>query len=216
MTQEQVGENESEKNVIFDIYCTNQDGDRFIIEMQRSLQHFFANRTISYVSRALSSSLRKGDRSYRIPTVYSINLLDFQPDMFPERDQYMWKVMLKDEDNRIFSKKMMIYFFKLSNFAAQTLEKRERFSSEIEKWFYYLKNIQNMDEQHYHSEQDPIFKQLLEECTYKKLNDMEQEEYKKDLLEYEGIRDAIEYAREQGEEKGLAKGIEKGREEGRE
>ena len=29
-----------EKDVIFDIYCTNQGGDHFIIEMQRSKQHF--------------------------------------------------------------------------------------------------------------------------------------------------------------------------------
>jgi len=210
LSPEQVGQREAEKNVIFDIYCTNQNGDRFIIEMQRSLQHFFVNRTIAYVSRAISSSLRKGDKIYNIPSVYSINLLDFQPDMFPDKDDYMWKVMFKDEENRVFSKKIMLYFFNLSNFAAQSPEKREQFSNEMEKWFYYLKNIQNMDEQDYLSERDPTFKQLLEQCTYKKLSNMEKEEYKKDLLEYEGIKDAIEYAREQGEESGLEKGRAEG------
>lgn len=202
LPQEMVGNCENEKDVIFDIFCTNQNGDKFIIEMQRSLQHFFANRTISYVCRVISSSLRRGDYSYNIPSVYSINILDFQPDMFPEKNRYMWKVSLKDEQNRTFSDKMMLYFFKLSNFASQSLEKRTHFENQMEKWLYYLKNIQNMDEHDFQNEKDPIFKQLLEQCTYSKLSFMEQEEYNKDLLEYEGIRDAVEYAREEGREEG--------------
>lgn len=220
LPQEQVCIFENEKNVIFDIFCTNKNGDRFIIEMQRSMQHFFANRTIAYVSRAVSSSLRRGDPIYDIPTVYSVNLLDFQPDMFPEKDKYMWKMMLKDDDNRIFSNKIVLYFFKLSNFAAQSPEKRKSFKNQMEKWFYYLKNLQNMDEQDFRDEQDPIFRQLLEQCTYSKLNSMEQETYNKEILEYAGIKDAIEYAREKGQEngynQGLAEGINEGIEKGRE
>lgn len=90
----------------------------------------------------------------------------------------------------------------------------------MEKWFYYLKNLQNMDEQDFRDEQDPIFRQLLEQCTYSKLNSMEQETYNKEILEYAGIKDAIEYAREKGQEngynQGLAEGINEGIEKGRE
>ena len=226
LPQEQIGNSQFEKDVIFDIYCTNQSGDHFIIEMQRSKQHFFANRVISYVCRAVSNSLRRGDRRYNFPTVYSVNLLDFQPEVFPEEEEYFWKVMLKDDRNRIFSRKMLIFFFKLSNFAAQSMEKQKHFENDMVKWLYYLKNIQNMSEQDLKDEPDPIFRKLLEQCKYSNLNNMEQEEYKKSLLEYEGIRDAIECAREdaakenfeqglkQGLEKGREQGLEKGREEG--
>lgn len=218
LPQEQIGNSQFEKDVIFDIYCTNQSGDHFIIEMQRSKQHFFVNRVISYVSRAISNSLRRGDRRYNFPTVYSVNLLDFQPDVFPENDEYFWKVMLKDNANRIFSRKLLIFFFKLSNFAAQSTEKREHFENGMVKWLYYLKNIQNMGEQDMENEEDPIFKKLLQECKYSNLNNMEQEEYKKSLLEYEGIRDAIECAREDAArenfEQGLQQGLQQGREEG--
>lgn len=216
LQQEQIGQFEGEKNVIFDIYCTNQQGDRFIIEMQRSKQHFFANRTIAYVGRAISNGLRKGDRTYAIPAIYSINLLDFQPNMFPNKDEYMWQVKFKDNENRIFSEKVVLYFFKLSNFAAQPKEKRQRFENQIEKWLYYLKNIQNMDVEDFQNEKDPVFRQLLEQCQYSKLNDMEQEDYKKSLLEYVGIRDAVECAREDGQEEGYNKGLKEGRKEGRE
>lgn len=220
LQQEQIGNSQFEKDVIFDIYCTNQNGDHFIIEMQRSKQHFFTNRIISYVSRAISRSLRKGDFHYKIPTVYSVNLLDFQPDMFPEKDKFFWRVMLKDDGNRIFSKKILLFFFKLSNFAAQPNEKRTSFENDMVKWLYYLKNIQNMDEQDLENEKDPIFRKLLEQCKYSNLDNMEQEEYKKSLLEYEGIKDAIACAREDAAkenfEQGLEQGLRRGREEGRE
>ena len=210
LPQEQIGNSQFEKDVIFDIYCTNQGGDHFIIEMQRSKQHFFSNRVISYVCRAVSNSLRKGDRHYNFPTVYSVNLLDFQPDVFPENGEYFWKVMLKDNDNRIFSRKMLLFFFKLSNFAAQTTENRKDFENGMVKWLYYLKNIQNMNRHDLENEEDPVFRKLLEECKYSNLNNMEQEEYKKSLLEYEGIRDAIECAREDAAKENFEQGLQQG------
>ena len=215
LPQEQIGNSQFEKDVIFDIYCTNQSGDHFIIEMQRSKQHFFTNRVISYVSRAISSSLRRGDRHYNFPTVYSVNLLDFQPDVFPENEEYFWKVMLKDNANRIFSKKLLLFFFKLSNFAAQSKERRKDFENGMVKWLYYLKNIQDMGEQDLENEEDPIFRKLLEECKYSNLNNMEQEEYRKSLLEYEGIRDAIECAREDAAKENFEQGLQQGRAEGK-
>lgn len=216
LPQEQIGNARFEKNVIFDVYCTNSTGDHFIIEMQRSKQHFFSNRIITYVSRVISKSLPRGDRRYCIPKVFSINILDFQPEMFPERDRYVWQVMLRDEANRIFSDRLVLYFFKLSNFAAQTKEKRQCFENEMEKWLYYLKNIQDMNENDLQREQDPVFRRMMELCKYSNLNDMEQEEYKQSLLDYEGVRDAVECAREDGREEGMEKGLELGREEGRE
>jgi len=57
---------------------------------------------------------------------------------------------------------------------------------------------------------------LYELCNYSKLNAMEKQEYEKSILEYEGVKDAVECAREDGERDGFEKGIERGREEGRE
>lgn len=86
----------------------------------------------------------------------------------------------------------------------------------MEKWLYYLKNIQDMNENDLQREQDPVFRRMMELCKYSNLNDMEQEEYKQSLLDYEGVRDAVECAREDGREEGMEKGLELGREEGRE
>ena len=50
---------------------------------------------------------------------------------------------------------------------------------------------------------------------HQKLTKMEQEEYKKSVLEYEDVQEAVRYARAQGLEEGLEEGREQGREEGR-
>ena len=51
------GETESEKKVVFDIYCITNTERHFIIEMQRSKQSFFPNRIITYYSRVVSSEV---------------------------------------------------------------------------------------------------------------------------------------------------------------
>lgn len=72
----------TEKKVIFDIFCTDQDGRNFIVEMQRSQQRYFAHRAITYVSRVISHEAIQGEREYTITPIYSLNILDFDAEEF--------------------------------------------------------------------------------------------------------------------------------------
>ena len=204
---EKLGDKPSEKRVIFDLYCKNQRGEHFIIELQRTSQHFYADRSISYVSRIISSELQRGDRFYHIPRVYSINILEFNADEFAGRENYFWSVQLKDNDNEIFSKKIMLVFIELNKFAARN--KESEFRDELQKWIYILKNISKMECPDPRL-QDDVFLKLFEKCKYSKLDNMEKEKYRKSVLEYEDVQDAVSYA----EERALAAGYEKGKAEG--
>ena len=44
----------------------------------------------------------------------------------------------------------------------------------------------------------------------KQLTQEDMETYRKSILEYQDVRDAVDYAREEGREEGVIKGIEKG------
>lgn len=48
-----------DRGVIYDIYCTNEDGEQFIVEMQNREQTFFRERALYYLSRAIA---RQGER----------------------------------------------------------------------------------------------------------------------------------------------------------
>mgnify|MGYP002523855421 CR=1 FL=1 len=85
------------------------------------------------------------------------------------------------------------------------------FSDSRRKWAYILKNMGQMEEQDIRQENE-IFRSMFEDGRYSKLTTMEKKEYKKSVLEYADVQDAIRCAQENS----LKEGIEKGREEGRE
>ena len=56
------------------------------------------------------------------------------------------------------------------------------------------------------SQEDEVFRSVFEDSMHQKLTKMEKEEYKKSVLEYEDVQEAVRYAREQGLEQGLEQG----------
>ena len=70
-----------------------------------------------------------------------------------------------------------------------------------EKWCYVIKNMWRMTETEIPQEDKP-FRELYEECKLSKLSDMEKEEYAKSILEYDDVKDAIEYNRRLEREEG--------------
>lgn len=212
LNTELVGSLPEEKHVIFDIYCTNQDGDRFIIEMQRGRQNHFSNRILTYVARVISQSVERGNGWYDFPNIYSFNILDFDAYEFRKRERFFWRISLKDDDNEIFSRKVAMYFVELRKFAGQVGEMSE--GDEMCQWLYVLKNIQKLRRDQLPAA-NSAFDRVFELCNYSKLNVMEQEDYRKSLLDYEGVQDMVACTREEGYKKGLEEGIAEGMEKGK-
>ena len=211
LSTERYGDDINGKLVFFDIYCRDSEGREFIIEMQHARQPEFVERSIFYLCRAISSSMAKGQRKYRILPTYSVNLLDFELPEFKNSGECFSAVFLKDQNNRILTEKVGIFYINLCNFAAQ----QEGISPRLKNWLYVLKNMQFFDEGDY-QRQSGIFKNLLDECRISKMNEMEKKDYEKSVLEYEGVREAVAYAKELAAEEAFGKGIEKGRAEGME
>ena len=148
-----------EKRVVFDIACTDTQGREFIIEMQHARQPEFVDRTLFYLSRFISGGMRSGERRYHIVPTYSVNLLDFELPEFRHSDECFRAIFLKDQNNRILTKKSGVFYLNLCNFAAQ----QEDVSAELRQWLYVLKNMQDFGEADY-ERQEGIFQDLLEEC----------------------------------------------------
>ena len=208
---EQLGLSDKEKRVVYDVYCTNQDEDHVIVEMQQEDQKFMKNRMIAYSSRIISNSLKVGDRKYDIPTVITIVLANFKVVELTGRDDFVQYVTLKDEQNNIFSRKVAFLLIDLSKFAAR--KQFDQLADDRARWCYTIRNMNRMEESAIPA-QYSVFRKLCEECRITKLNDMEKQEYEKSVLEYEDVKDAMAYQREKGIEEGIEKGIEKGRYEG--
>ena len=217
MPTELLGDTEDTKRVSFDIYALTDDDKHVIVEMQRGEQTFFANRVITYNCRVISQNVVRGDLEYNIPMVISFSIMDYTPKWFSGDDGFFHIVQLKDEKNKIFSQKTFFCFLELRNFAAPKpgqLKDRD-FADHRNKWAFVLKNMGEMDEQDL-SQEDDVFRGLFEDGRYSKLTAMEKKAYKKSVLEYADVQDAIRCAQQNSLEEGIEQGIMQGREEGRE
>jgi len=213
LPNEHLGDRPEEKKVVFDIYCCNQNNDRFIIEMQRAKQPCFFRRVNTYVSRIISREVQSGDEDYLIPRVASINILDYEMPEFKNSDRFFWKIANKDNNNQIFSQSPAYYFIELTKFAR--LNKSPEKLSRLGKWLFLLKHIHEMEVPPLWVVGDTIFERMFEICSYEKLNIMERATYNKSILEYADVRDAVNYARQEGEAIGELRGEERGEELGK-
>ena len=124
------------------------------------------------------------------------------------RTAHMMPRKMVDDENQKFSEKVAFVLIDLTKFAAQ-MDFRQ-LPSQKEKWCYVIKNMWRMTETEIPKEDKP-FRELYEECKLSKLSDMEKEEYAKSILEYDDVKDAIEYNRRQAREEGRELGREEGR-----
>ena len=210
---ELLGIREEDKYVRFDLYCKNQAGSRFIVEMQNGKQQHYIDRLRVYTSLATIHNWDKKDKYYKhVPHVYSFNLMSYNMQEFKERKRYFWKIYPKDDDNIILSKNSVCYFVELSKFAAQ-LETLDM-SDERNRLLYMFTNVVYMPKKEIES-LTPMQLRFYEECQITNFTDMEKQDYVKSLMEYEDVREMVECEREDAEQDGFERGMQQGVVQGR-
>ena len=220
---EMLGVRKEDKFVRYDLYCKNQDGKRFIVEMQNGKQSNYADRLRVYTSLATVHNWDKKDKKYkRVPKIYSFNIMSYDMPEFKGKKRFFSKIYQKDDDNDIFSKNIVYYFVELSKFAAQ-LETLDM-SDERNRILYMFTNVVYLQKDEVNT-LTPMQMRFYEECQINNFTDMEKQDYVKSLMEYpsvqemieceraEGIQIGIEQGIKQGIEQGIKQGIEQGREE---
>jgi len=184
--------------------------------MQRANTLVFTSRSIFYTCRLVSKSLNRGDQYDKMPTVIGLFITEETLPEFADLEGFFHTVQLRRMDGKNFSEKIILGYLDLSKFAALNpgQMKDMQFADRQEKWGYTLANVGQMELQDL-SQEDEVFRSVFEDSMHQKLTEMEKEEYKKSVLEYEDVQAAVQYAREQGIEQGIEQGLEQGREEGR-
>ena len=203
---ELLGDIESEKRVVLDTLAFIDEKTRALIEMQRAQKPLFVQRSIFYTCRLVSKGLNRGD-DYDIPTVLTLCITDRTLPEFADLDGFFHLVQLRRVDGKNISEKIILGYLDLSKFAALNpgQMKDMQFADRQEKWGYTLANVGRMDLQDL-SQEDEVFRSVFEDSMHQKLTKMEKEEYKKSVLEYEDVQEAVRYARGQGLEQGLEQG----------
>ena len=201
LDKELVPELIDERTVIFDLLCEDEDGSKFILEMQNCPQRYFFNRGFYYICRMISRQGETGrDWKYELLPVYGIYLLNFSLPEFPlwRTDVVIANELTGETFGRIKLKQVYISFerFDLSY---------EECETPLEKTIYVLKNMNLFDMSPF-KEKEAYFRRLLDVANVNALSPKERATYDENLKIYRDWKATMEYAVEEAETKGKAEG----------
>ncbi|SEK25400.1 Rpn family recombination-promoting nuclease/putative transposase [Parapedobacter koreensis] len=190
---EHPGETVNEGSAIFDLTCTGNDGEQFIIEVQRGKQGNFKQRAIFYTSRLVTEQAPKGKRSewgYNVKEVYLIALLeDFSLDAGNEQE-FLHDICLSNrETGKVFYEGLGYIFIELIKFVKTEAE----LDTDLDKWLYVLKNMSSMDKIPVYLRK-PIFEKLFNIAEYSNLTKEEKTMYDTSLKRKWDNKAVLDYA----------------------
>ena len=188
-----------DRRAIFDIYCTNEQGEQFIVEMQKAEQKFFKDRTIFYSTFPIQEQARNKDRfwNFELKAVYTIGILDF---VFKESDpnKYRHDVKLTEQETKeVFYEKLNYIYLEMPKFQKTEKELKTRF----EKWMFVLKNLPKLERMPIELK-EKIFLKLFKTAEIAKLKPEEYKQYEASVNAYRDIFNIKNTYLEKGIEKG--------------
>ena len=214
LNSEHVGDVYAERKAIFDVYCENENGEKFIVEMQNAYQRYFKDRSLFYSTFPIREQAPKGaDWNFKLDHVYTVALLNFDlsEEAFDKDDINHDVGLLDKKTHKVFNDKLSFKYVEIAKFD----KTEDELVTLYDKWLYVLKNLSRLDKRPA-ALKEKIFSKLFGEAEIAKFTPTELKEYEDSLKAYRDVKNSIDTALEKGREEGRAEGREEGRAEGRE
>lgn len=197
---EQIGQSEADRKAIYDIYCENQQGEKFIVELQKVKQNYFKERTIYYSTFPIREQGEKGDWNYNLKAVYCVGILDFTFDDYenePEKSEVVHTIKLKNQHSKTFYDKLTYIYLEMPNFKQKESELKTR----LDKWLYFIKYLEDFQTIPTIFEDD-VFIHAFKKAELAKLDQSELITYENSLKIYRDLKGVIDTAFDDGKLEG--------------
>ena len=212
LNSEHVGDVYAERKAIFDVYCENEQGEKFIVEMQNAYQKHFKDRSLFYSTFPIREQAPKGSEwNFKLDRVYAVALLNFdlEEPAFDQEGINHDVGLLDMKTHKVFNDKLSFKYVEISKFN----KTEDELVTLYDKWLYVLKNLSRLDNQPV-ALQEKVFTKLFTEAEIATFTPTELKEYEDSLKAYRDVKNSIDTALERGRAEGLEEGIQKGLEEG--
>ena len=208
---ENLGNGYGDRRAIFDVYCENEQGETFIVEMQKAEQQFFKDRSVFYSTFPIQNQGKKGVWDFRLKGVYTVGILDFVfPDNEYPKDSLRHEVKLVDvDDKHVFYDKLTFLYLEMPKFT----KKEEELETMYDKWLYVLHNLSRLMERPA-ALQEYVFKRLFDQAEIAKYSPEERQDYEDSLRVYRDMKNVLDTAELKGLKKGIKQGLEQGIKQG--
>jgi predicted transposase/invertase (TIGR01784 family) len=190
------------KQSILDVLCTDENGSKYIIEMQNAREKGFEKRAVYYASKTYANQMDKGGKYADLKEVIFIAITDFT--MFPSKEDYFSIHNIRDIktiENDL--KDFNFAFIELPKFKPKDQERE----SGIELWCDLFKYAADRKEI---TTTDPIITKAyhtLEMSNWSQQDLIDYEAYQKILLDNQARED---FVRDEGVKIGIEKGLQEG------
>ena len=193
---EQLGQTELDRKAIYDIFCENEKGEKFIVELQKAKQNYFKERTIYYSTFPIREQAEKGEWNYNLKAVYCIGILDFTFDDYetePEKSEVVHTIKLKNQHGKTFYDKLTFIYLEMPNFKQTETELETR----LDKWLYFIKHLEDFQTIPTIIA-DEVFSQAFEKAELAKFGQTELAIYENSLKIYRDLKGVIDTAFDEG------------------
>lgn len=191
LNSEHVGDVFVERKPIFDVYCENEHGEKFIVEMQNA---YFPIR---------EQAPKGAEWNFKLEHVYTVALLNFdlEEEAFDKNDINHDVGLLDKKTFKVFNDKLSFKYVEIAKFN----KTEEELDTLYDKWLYVLKNLSRLDKRPA-ALKEKVFTKLFEEAEIAKFTPTELKEYEDSLKAYRDVKNSIDTALEKGREEGMAEG----------
>lgn len=177
--KELLGDTVEDRSCIYDVYCTTDSGEQFIVEMQNRSQQNFRERALFYLSQAITRQGQKGVRwKFDLKAVYGVFFMNFRLEDSPRK--LRTDIILSDrETHEAFSDKLRFIFLELPSFNKE----EEECETDFERWIYVLKNMETLQRLPFKAKKS-VFKRLEEIVDIAALSKEDREKYDESIKVY--------------------------------
>jgi predicted transposase/invertase (TIGR01784 family) len=203
LKSERLGFSENARRAVFDLYCENEKGEKFIVEIQKVKHNFFKDRALFYSTFPITEQAIQGEWNFELKAIYTIAILNF---VFEEDKndplKYRYDVMLTDiETHKIFYDKLTFIYLEMPKFTKEVDELENNF----EKWMYVIKNLSRLDDIP-EKLRERIFEKMFAAAEVAKLTFKEYLAYLQNLNAGSDWINCMNTAKQEARAEGLAEG----------
>ncbi|MGB3585724.1 MAG: Rpn family recombination-promoting nuclease/putative transposase [Tunicatimonas sp.] len=198
---DKLGSSEEDRKAVFDLYCQNARGEKFIVELQKTKQKFFKDRTVYYSTFPIREQAQRGsDWTFELKAVYTVAILDFVFDEDQnEPNKFRYDVKLTDiETCQVFYDKLTFVYLEMPKFQKDIKELKTKF----EKWMFVIRNLNKLDRVP-DELREGIFERLFEVAEIARFSPEEVQAYEDSLKSYRDLKNSLDTAFEEGIEQGI-------------
>ena len=191
-SEESINQNPGKKGVRVDVECTDENGERFVVEVQRAPQMDFFDRAVFDSTFSIQRQLDEGSDAYGFKPVYFIGVMRFT--LHPSDERFLYNYSLRDDNTGSLMTDDLHYVF-----LEVTKCKDHKNASLVEKIGYALAHMGSFEKRP-EGFAGEFFDLLFSSADLATFAPEEKTKYENNMTTERDIRNQIAYAREEGKE----------------